>query len=59
MMNFNMFNDESPLYQFRWFILSFVAAASMMIYHDTTGRSMFNWGSGQQQWSSSGPGYHK
>lgn len=57
-MNLNFFNHRSPLYNFRWFIVISICVAIFMAWHDLTGGRMFSAG-GQQQWSSSGPGYHK
>ncbi|WP_164735400.1 hypothetical protein [Pseudoflavitalea rhizosphaerae] len=58
-MNLNFFNNSSPLFQFRWFIIAILIAVGTLIYFDVTGRRIFAPSSGSQQWSSSGPGYHK
>lgn len=57
-MKLNLFDARSPLYDFRWFIIICLAISAFMAYHDISGGRMFA-ASGQQQWSSSGPGYHK
>lgn len=57
-MKFNPFNPQSPLFAFRWFIIVTLALVALMTYHDLTGSRMFA-ASSQQQWNSSGPGYHK
>ncbi|MGC4100239.1 hypothetical protein [Ferruginibacter sp.] len=57
-MKFDLFNNRSPFFKFRWFILSFVIVAAIMLYYDFSGKRMFSF-SNQQQWSSSGPGSHK
>jgi hypothetical protein len=57
-MKINLFNSKSPLFDFRWFIVALGIAAATLIYFDGTGRRIFA-PSGQKQWSSSGPGYHK
>lgn len=57
-MQFNFFNNRSPFFQFRWFIISFLLVTTLMLFYDLTGRRMFSF-SNQQQWSSSGPGSHK
>lgn len=53
-----MFNKNSFLYQVRWFVAIFIIAAGLMLWYDLTGRRMLSFNN-QQQWSSSGPGYHK
>jgi len=58
MMKLNFFNKRSPLFDFRWFILISISLAIFMAWHDITGGRMFA-APKQQQWSSSGPGYHK
>jgi hypothetical protein len=57
-MNLNFFNSRSPLFDFRWFIVVIVSVALFMLYHDASGGRMFTTNR-QQQWNSSGPGYHK
>lgn len=57
-MNLNFFKKTSPLFEFRWFIITFIAVAGLMLYSDISGIRMFTF-SNQQQWSSSGPGSHK
>lgn len=57
-MKLNFLKRRSPLFQFRWFIVTFLASALLMLYCDIAGRRMFSF-SNQQQWSSSGPGSHK
>lgn len=57
-MTINIFNNKSSYYEYRWFIVIFLLVASVMVFHDLTGRRMFAW-SGQQQWTASGPGRHK
>lgn len=57
-MKLNFFNSKSPLFDFRWFIVLTVLITAFMAWHDLTGGRMFAI-SNQQQWSSSGPGYHK
>ena len=57
-MNLNFFNNESPLYPLRWFIIVVLAAGSYMTYADVSGGRMLSF-PGQQQWNASGPGYHK
>jgi hypothetical protein len=42
----------------RWFIVISLVVIAFMAWHDITGGRMFAT-SNQQQWSSSGPGYHK
>lgn len=46
------------VYEFRWFFAFLFILLTIMLYHDLTGRRMFTTSS-QQQWNSSGPGYHK
>ncbi len=53
-----MINKNSFLYIYRWSIAFVIALTAFMFYHDFTGGRMFTF-SGQQQWNSSGPGYHK
>jgi hypothetical protein len=57
-MKSNPFNTESPIYPFRWFILVFLILAGWMSYNDWKGERTFG-STNQQNWSSSGPGYHK
>ncbi len=57
-MKLNFFNQGSPSYRYRWFIVIVLAITTFMAWHDLAGGRMFAF-SGQQQWSSSGPGYHK
>lgn len=57
-MKFNFFNQQSPLYDLRWFIVITIFITGFMVWHDLTGGRMF-YLSNQQQWNSSGPGYHK
>ncbi|HLP37076.1 MAG TPA: hypothetical protein VK159_09580 [Lacibacter sp.] len=57
MMN-KLFKRGSFLHEFRWLLAILIVAATLMLYHDLTGRRMFT-SSAQQQWNSSGPGYHK
>lgn len=54
----NIFNHLSPMYPYRWFIVVTLSVMLFMLYHDLTGGRIFS-PSGQQQWNSSGPGYHK
>jgi hypothetical protein len=54
----NKFKIPSFLKEFKWLIVVTVVAAAFMLYHDLSGKRMFATSS-QQQWSSSGPGYHK
>ncbi|MCX6318656.1 MAG: hypothetical protein NTW29_15285 [Bacteroidetes bacterium] len=58
MNKINIFNFNSPLFPYRWFIVSTAAVILFMLWHDLNGGRMFTSG-GQQQWSSGGPGYHK
>ena len=58
MMNLNVFNNESPFFPLRWFIVAALAAGSYMVYADLSGARMLNFPQ-QQAWSASGPGYHK
>lgn len=51
-------DKNSWVYEFRWFLVLAFILLSVMMYHDFTGRRMFTTSS-QQQWNSSGPGYHK
>jgi hypothetical protein len=53
-----VFEKYKWIYEFRWFLLLVLVLLSVMMYHDLTGRRMFTTSS-QQQWNSSGPGYHK
>jgi len=48
----------SFLKEFKWLIAVTAMAALFMLYYDLSGKRMFT-SSSQQQWSSSGPGYHK
>ena len=57
-MNINIFNSNSPYHPYRWFVITFLIVAASMVFHDLTGRRMFAY-SAQQQWTASGPGYHK
>lgn len=57
-MKLNFFDNESPYFPFRWFIVIALSLTVFMTWHDLTGGRMFVFSS-QQQWSSSGPGYHK
>ncbi len=57
-MKINIFNSNSSLFQFRWFIVALLVFAATMVYYDITGRRIFT-SSGAEEWSSSGPGYHK
>lgn len=54
----NIFNIKSKLYAYRWFIVCTTLVLVFMLYHTLYGGRMFTSGR-QQQWSSSGPGYHK
>jgi hypothetical protein len=42
----------------RWLIVITVALSAFMIYHDIGGGRAFYFNQ-QQQWTQSGPGYHK
>ncbi|RYY46991.1 MAG: hypothetical protein EOO06_13320 [Chitinophagaceae bacterium] len=55
---FNIFNGEHSLYAYRWLVMSIVLSLGAMAYFDHTGDGMFMFNQ-QQQWNSSGPGYHK
>lgn len=57
-MKLNIFNSQSPLYPYRWFITVALTLTVFMLYHDISGGRMFT-GSGAQEWNSSGPGHHK
>ncbi|MGN6420919.1 MAG: hypothetical protein ACTHMC_25635 [Pseudobacter sp.] len=57
-MSINIFNNNSPYFQYRWFIIMFLVVASVMVFHDLTGRRMFAF-SEQQHWSAKGPEHHK
>jgi hypothetical protein len=57
-MKINFFNEQSALYDFRWFIIITIAISAFMAWHDIQGGRIFA-SSAQQQWASSGPGYHK
>lgn len=57
-MQINIFNKQSVIYPFRWFIVFALSLASFMTYADLTGWRLLSL-SNQQQWSSSGPGSHK
>ncbi|MFT3932234.1 MAG: hypothetical protein QM726_01360 [Chitinophagaceae bacterium] len=57
-MNKNFFSSHSPLFVFRWYILYALLIMGLMAWYDFTGSRVFN-PDGQQQRSSSGPGYHK
>lgn len=56
-MKLNFFNEASPLFPIRWFVVAFIGMAALMIWHDISGGRLF--APSAQQWSSSGPGYHK
>jgi len=53
-----LFNKDHFLYDFRWYFLLLLLAAALMFWYDITGDRLFE-SNGQQQWSSSGAGYHK
>jgi hypothetical protein len=56
---FNPFQEDSFMHPFRWFLLIVALLGSLLFYTDRRGSRLFS-GSGQQQWSASGPrGYHK
>jgi len=55
----NIFNSENSLYSYRWLIMIIIASIGTMAYFDYTGDGIFLNSSQSQQWSSSGPGYHK
>ena len=57
-MNLNLFNERSPLYDIRWFIIATIVISGFMLYHDLSGGRMFT-SSAQKEWSSQGAGYHK
>ncbi|MES2892021.1 MAG: hypothetical protein V4725_08420 [Bacteroidota bacterium] len=57
-MQLNFFNSRSPFFDFRWFITITILVTVFMVWHDLTGGRMFTT-TNQQQWSSTGPGYHK
>jgi hypothetical protein len=46
------------LYPLRWFFIWALIMAACMVYANLTGWRAFSFGS-TQQWSASGPGYHK
>ncbi|MBN8785176.1 MAG: hypothetical protein J0G98_19100 [Terrimonas ferruginea] len=58
MKQLNFFNKESDYYAFRWLIVAFAIATAVMVWYDFTGNRIF-YSTPQQQWSNSGPGYHK
>jgi len=58
MSKYNPFNYYSPLFPFRWYISITLFVVLLMAWHDFAGGRIFD-RSGQQQWSSSGSGYHK
>ncbi len=58
MNKFNPFHHQSTLYPFRWFIALALASGTLMGYHDLKGKGLFQF-TNQQQWVSSGPGFHK
>lgn len=57
-MKINFFKPESPLFLYRWFIVGAIVITAIMVYHDLSGGRLFTFRQ-QQQWNSSGPGYHK
>lgn len=57
MNKFNFFNVQSGYYPFRWFFIITLFIALFLAWHNLNGGRMF--ARGNQQWSSSGPGYHK
>jgi hypothetical protein len=57
-MKVNPFHSGSNLYPFRWFILVAIGMIGWLAYANLTGWRLF-YSSPQQQWSASGPGYHK
>jgi hypothetical protein len=59
MMNkINFFNPLSPFYMYRWVIISTTIVLVVLAYHNLEGGRLFTSSAGNQ-WSSSGPGYHK
>ncbi len=58
MNKINIFNMNSPLYSLRWFIVSTALVISFLAWHNLNGGRMFT-SKSQDEWSSSGPGYHK
>jgi hypothetical protein len=58
MKRINFFNYQSALFPFRWFIVITFTIIVFLAWHNLNGGRVFTSG-GQQQWSSSGPGYHK
>jgi hypothetical protein len=57
-MKINIFNRDSVMYPFRWFIVFTIGLAGLMSYADHTGWRLLS-NSQQQQWNASGPGTHK
>jgi len=58
-MKINFFDNRSPLFDFRWFIIALITGAATLFYYDYSGRRIFAPTQQNQAWSSSGPGYHK
>ena len=60
MNNFlNIFSSAHNLFPYRWLILTIVVGTVIMGYFDYTNDGIFMNSSKDQQWNSSGPGYHK
>lgn len=56
-MKLNPFNNASPFFAFRWYIMLTLALSSVLAYANLTGLRIFS--GGQEQWNASGPGGHK
>ncbi|MFT3909205.1 MAG: hypothetical protein QM737_07225 [Ferruginibacter sp.] len=57
-MNLNFFNSAHSLFPMRWLITGVMLTAGTLFYYDYSGNRLFDF-SEQEQWSKSGPGYHK
>ena len=58
MMNLNFFKQGHPLFRLRWLLLMSGLSMSTLTYYNLTGERLFDF-SNQEQWKSSGSGYHK
>jgi len=58
MKQLNFFKAQSPLYPLRWFILTTAFVIFFLAWHNLNGGRMFT-SKSQDEWNSSGPGYHK
>ena len=57
-MKLKILNKESVFYPLRWYVLFVLAVGALMAYYDYYGKQIFAT-STEQQWKSSGPGFHK